>query len=384
MTDVDRRSLRERLRSTIDDAFRPAEAEILARAAVDYPYCRVDRLPETLIHDLDRLDEGYTVEEIRRILTDLDAESNLFSPRDEDGPNGLANRVELGDDVGFIDRLERRALGGRAGRNDGPNDGDPSAVFDDLRAFHDSYLERRVNRRVETIPIASHHRSTESFKRDLDVGSYEHADELCVPAFSFETMPPFVRENIERWIENGLTVNVLLFGEEVGSAQESGRVKEQIRDGRRKLQSIHARTASSPGELNYRFVTESDHTHFRGLLVRSSDPDECTYRLFVLDDGRERGVNSTVLRGKDETTVYQILDDYFERAWRAARPPGWRGTVKENRSAIGLGIAVATFAVATYGWVTQTVPGRVAEPGIAVTVAVMLRMFEQKYLNLFF
>jgi len=389
MSGVDRSRLRSRLKAVLDDRFDDAETEVIAHAAVDYPYCRVDSLPETLAHDFAQLKDEYTVDEIRDVLEGLDAETDLFSIRDEDGGSGLANRTEIGDDAAFVDRLERQVLGDASDRTDGEETAgetrtDAATVFDDLRRYHDRYLERRVDRRAETIPIASHHRSTESFKRDLDLSRYDQPDELCIPTFSFETMPDFVVESIERWIENGLTVKVLLFGEETGASLEYGRVKDEIRKGEEKLRSLQDRTASAPGELKYRKASGVEHTHFRGLLVRSKNDDECTYRFFVLDDRRERGVNSVVLRGRDRTTIYRTLDDYFERAWRAARPPGWRGTVKANSGAIGLGVAAAVFAVAVYGWFTRTIPSRIAEPAIAVTIAISLTIIEEKYLDAIF
>jgi len=392
MSRVDRSRLRSRLKAVLDDRFTDDETEVIAHAAVDYPYCRVDSLPETLEHDFAQLKDEYTVDEIRDVLTTLAAETDLFSPRDEDGGNGLGNMTEIGDDEAFVDRLERQVSGDDPDGTDGEATAgeatageartDAATVFDDLRRYHDRYLERRVDRRAETIPIASHHRSTESFKRDLDLSSYDQPDELCIPTFSFETMPGFVVENIEQWIENGLTVKVLLFGEETGASLEYGRVKDEIRKGEEKLRSLQDRTASAPGELKYRKASGVEHTHFRGLLVRSKNEDDCTYRFFVLDDRRERGVNSVVLRGRDKTTIYRTLDDYFDRAWRAGRPPGWRGTVKANSGAIGLGVAVAVFAVGVYGWVTRTIPARIAEPAIAVTIAIILTIIEEKYLDI--
>ncbi|ELZ43103.1 hypothetical protein C471_01559 [Halorubrum saccharovorum DSM 1137] len=389
MTRVDRSELRSRLKAVLADRFGDDETEVIAHAAVDYPYCRVDSLPETLEHDFAQLRDDYTADEIRDVLEALATETDLFSLRDEDGGNGLDNRMEIGDDAEFVDRLERHVLGDEPDRTNGDETAretraDATTVFDDLRQYHDRYLERRVDRRAETIPIASHHRSTESFKRDLDLSRYNQPNELCIPTFSFETMPDFVVESIERWIENGLTVKVLLFGEETGASLEYGRVKDEIRKGEEKLRSLQERTASAPGELKYRKASGVEHTHFRGLLVRSENDDECSYRFFVLDDRRERGVNSAILRGRDRTTIFRTLDDYFDRAWRAARPPGWRGIVKANSGAIGLGVAIAVFVVAVYGWFTRTIPARIAEPAIAVTIAIILTIIEEKYLDAVF
>ena len=367
-------TLRTDLERVLNSRFGDLEAKLLAYAAVKYPYCRVDMLPETLQHEFDQLRTKRSETALRDALIRIDEQTDLFVSRNEDGVAGLIDRVEIGDDDGFVRRLRDIVA-------DGSPPEDTPEVLSRLERHLDRYLQRRTERQVERIPIATTERATETFKSDLDPEKYGSATELCLPTFSFETIPEFVKERIRQWVQNGADVKILIYSEKVGRQLESGRVQKEIRAGARDLSDLKSDLSGAPGRVKYRFITENEHTYFRGLLVRSTDPTECTYRLLVINQ-HERGVNSPVLRGQGQTTLYEVLDRYFDRAWSAARPPGLRGQLKQNQKLVGLVVALVVFAGGVYSWIAGFVPQRFSEVLVSLMLGIIITLAQQLYVRI--
>lgn len=367
-----RRDVEKILTSRFDDE----TAAVLAYVCVKYPYCRPEKLPETVAHDIDRSPHTLSVDEIRSQLEQVIEETDIFAMREDTTATGLASRLEPGTDDAFVPRL-RQLLGSVPDGAPEPDD-----VLKRLRVHHQDYLEQRAESRVQRISIATSQHATETFKSDLDLEAYETPDELCIIAFSFETLPDFVTDSIRRWIKNGQTVKLLLYSKRVGERLESSRVRTAIQQGSTELKQLQSELAQDPGTLRYRFIVKPEHTYFRGLLVRSTS-GESSYRLFVLDNERERGVNATILRGRGETTIYKILDEYFTDVWQSARPPGIRGFIQRNRVPLGFGLAVVLFLVGIYSWVSGLTSQRLSEIVISVTLGVIVTLAERVYRHIF-
>ncbi len=320
--------LYDRLEALLHDAgtLRTREAAIIACAAVYYPYCRLDKLATTAEQTLQKKkpDKGYTAGEIEESLQDIDRQTDLFEPRDADGTTGLVNRYALAhENAGFIDKLRDHLL-------EAAPDTDVAEVMDELQAHFTIYTERRMNTRVKTLPTATSGEGTDSFIEDITLDNNPEATELCIPAFSFEVLRnETFKSRIREWYENGKTVKLLLYSEELGATVEpesAERVRTTISDTKDILAQLRDTAEHEDGELQYRLIHDRTHSYFRGAVIRSDTADNCRYRVLVFTD-TERGVNAPVVKGQGNTMLYKILDRYFAEAWAHAQSPTWRGNL---------------------------------------------------------
>ncbi|USZ71829.1 hypothetical protein [Natronosalvus halobius] len=333
----DERALRRELADVFEGVLPALETNVLTWIVLEYPGTRPTLLPETLRNDL-----AADASEIETAIHSL-VERGLFAdvdPEDEtDGPF-----LEPIADGEFVDRLiewirengtEARAMA-------------LEAIADDLEH---RLADERVERRADVISQASSRRGTETFKRDLDWEAYTGVTELCLAAFSLETIPGFLEESLSEALENGVDVRITLLHPDLGVELERPRVGEEIEAGIRSIERLEREHAESAGTLTYRLIREREDAHFFGLLVHSRNDQECTYRVFVRELGRERGVSSILLRGRDQTTVYRLLSRYFDRAWENAHRPGLAGLIGRNWI---YGLAVVPL-LGLYLWATGTI-----------------------------
>lgn len=311
--------LRRELLSVVDDLLPETEAKVLAWTVVEYPGTRSDLLPDTLRNDLAA--DAATIEAALESLVEQDVfvRDDPDSAADDRSPSF----VEPVSDGRFLERLA--AWIGENGTEAHVERFD--AIADDLE---DRLADELVERRVDVIPRASSSTGTETFKNDLDWERYSNVSEIRLSAFSLETIPGFLEESIREALENGVDVKILLLHPDLGAEIERPRVREEIERGRQSIEDLQQQCRDEPGSLSYRLVRDRANGYFYGLLVDSPNEAECTYRVFVRDLGNERGVSSILVRGTDETTMYLLLSEYFERAWENAHRPGWSGLVRRN------------------------------------------------------
>ncbi|SIR82297.1 phospholipase D-like domain-containing protein [Natronorubrum thiooxidans] len=310
------RALRRDLESLVDDLLPAAEATVFAWVVVEYPGMHPNMLPETIRNDVE-LDDT----QIEHALDSL-VDRGLFESLG-DVPDDGRWFVEPVKDDSFVDRthtwIEAHGTTEHVDR------------FTSLEARLKSALdEMRQNDRVEIVDQTASTNGHGSFEEDLDWENYARASEICVSSFSLETMPDFFEPRLISALENGVDVRILLLHPNLGVELERKRADETIRDGIATIESLQDRCANANGTLSYRLVSDRGHAYFYGLLVRSELPEECTYRVFVRDIDRERGVTAKLVRGEEQTTMYLLLRQYFEAAWENGHEPGPIGFAKRN------------------------------------------------------
>ncbi len=308
--------LRRSLESLVGDLLPAAEATVFAWVVAEYPETHPNVLPETIRNDVE-LD----AERIERTLVSL-VDRGLFD-RIEDAENAAYPFVEPVKDDAFVERVSDWI-----DANGTPEHADR---FERIEPRLERRLdEKRQSHRAEVINQTSSKDGRTSFEADLDWENYTRASEICVASFSLETMPDFFEPLLVSALQNGVDVRILLLHPELGASLERERAATAIREGTAFIEELRDRCADASGTLSYRLVRDREYAYFYGLLVRSEFPGECTYRVFVRDLDRERGVTASLVRGEERTTMYLLLSRYFEDAWDAAHEPGWTGVVKRN------------------------------------------------------
>lgn len=316
MSELQPGRLRRSLESVVGDLLPAAEATVFAWVVAEYPETHSNMLPETIRNDVE-LD----TDRIEQTLVSL-VDRGLFE-RIEGAESPPHSFVEPVKDDSFVERAsEWIAANGTS---------EHVERFSHLEPRLEGHLDdERRSHRAEVIDQTSSKNGRTSFEADLDWENYTRASEICVASFSLETMPDFFEPLVVSALENGIDVRILLLHPELGAEFERQRADATIREGMAFIESMRDRCSNAPGTLSYRLVRDREHAYFYGLIVRSEFPEECTYRAFVRDIDRERGVTASLIRGEERTTMFLLLSRYFEDAWGAAHEPGPVGVVKRN------------------------------------------------------
>lgn len=311
----DRDDLEAAIVETFEGILGHRQATVFASIVVRYPGTRGDSLPDVIDHDLNR-----GPEQIRADIDDL-LERGLL-PTDDDG--AIVEPIKSGDEfLAHVDGwLEERDHDDERERF--------STLTDDVLTRYEYFLNQRVDVRAQVIPLAASEDGSATYKKDLRNSIQGDVSEVNIAAFSLESQKELIEDVVVSGIESGIDFRFLLYHPELGSELERPRVKEPIRKGIEFLNTLQEETRQAEGEISYRLVKDREQSYFRGLVYRSENPDECTYRVFIHDPTKERGLSSIVLRGEEKTTMYQILESYFDQAWENAIEPGAMGYVKRN------------------------------------------------------
>ncbi|KXA91494.1 hypothetical protein AKJ57_00965 [candidate division MSBL1 archaeon SCGC-AAA259A05] len=312
---IDRKKkLKGKIIEIFGDLIGESLADFFATILIEYPATSSHHLPYTLIHEFN-ISKGSIEEKLEELVKHevFEIEQRGWKSRIkvpvtyEDYTEYLREWLKINGDKKKISEFEK--------------------IREKLKKWLKNYKKMRAEDYATIIPIASSRRGEESYIGDLDPKS---ATEILIPALSLETQRDIIEEKVKEGVRRGTPFRFLLLDPELGQDMERSRAKEEINEGISFLERLKDWTEKKPGSLKYRLVEDEEYAYFLGLLRRSSNPEKNIYRIILRRPGKERGDVSPILRGKYKTTLFKILEKYFEDAWKSGRKPGIKGFFEKN------------------------------------------------------
>ncbi len=159
----------------------------------------------------------------------------------------------------------------------------------------------------------------------------EEAEEVWLPAFSGETFRTRLRGPLESQLLRGHKIRILIYGADLMESFEpqmgEEKIKEEIRKMRDFVEEIREELPEFAHNLQLRLLPARAMKlgYFSGLLTfrRVEGTEKLQpkiYRVNVHEKPGMRGTQGVMIWGEGNTTLFHILQYYFEQAWKEAIP----------------------------------------------------------------